>query len=207
MSNWRLFLAELLEPVIRIAAWAGLLFAHSRLAIEMRIRGAVIGGLSRRLRVGRGVLWVGDPKRIVLGTDISIYGNTYIDFSGERGHISIGDHSHIDHYCVLYAQGGLTVGADCAIASGVIVYSQTNYDAANDGTPVANQPTKYAAVRIDDGAWLGCGARILPGVSIGKGAHIGAGSVVTKDVGAMVVSYGVPARAMRHRQIKTCNSA
>jgi acetyltransferase-like isoleucine patch superfamily enzyme len=207
MNTWRLFLADASEPLIRIVAWTGSLLASNRLAIEMRIRGAIIGGMSRRLRVGRGVLWIGNPKKITLGNNVSLYGNTHIDFSGERGQVLIGDRSHVDHYCVLYAQGGLTVGSDCAIASGVIIYSQTNHDAAHDGTPVARQPTTYAAVNIGDGAWLGCGARILPGVNIGKGAHIGAGSVVTKDVPPMVVAYGVPARTIRRREGNTSESA
>jgi acetyltransferase-like isoleucine patch superfamily enzyme len=206
VSIWRIFLSEMLEPLIRLFAWISAAFGRNRIAIEMRARGALVGGFARRLRIGRGVQWIGDPKRVELGHDVCIYGNTYLDFGGKFGKLAIGPRSHIDQNCVLYAQGGLTIGADCAIASGVIFYTQTNHDSQCDGTPVSKQPTRYSAVTIGEGAWLGCGARILPGVAVGHGAHIGAGSVVTKDVPSMVVSYGVPARTMKHRQVQRVES-
>src|SRR5882672_2982368 len=54
------------------------------------------------------------------------------------------------------------------------------------------------AIEIDDGAWIGSRAVILPGVHIGKGAVVAAGAIVTKDVGANTMVGGVPAVSLRH---------
>jgi acetyltransferase-like isoleucine patch superfamily enzyme len=58
----------------------------------------------------------------------------------------------------------------------------------------------YAPVDIGAGCWLGCGARILPGVTLGDGAHVGAGAVVTQNVPAYYVVAGVPARFLCSRR-------
>ncbi|QXP84023.1 DapH/DapD/GlmU-related protein [Methylococcus sp. Mc7] len=52
-------------------------------------------------------------------------------------------------------------------------------------------------VIIEDNVWIGAGACVLPGVRIGTGSVIGAGSVVTRDVPAGTIVVGVPARAIR----------
>ena len=55
-------------------------------------------------------------------------------------------------------------------------------------------------VKIEDGAWIGGGAIILPGVTIGRNAVIGAGAVVTKDIPANAVAVGSPARVIRYQE-------
>ena len=57
-------------------------------------------------------------------------------------------------------------------------------------------------VRIEDDAWIGCNCIVLPGVTIGRGAIVGAGSVVTKDVAPGVVVAGNPARPIRNTPSK-----
>lgn len=52
-------------------------------------------------------------------------------------------------------------------------------------------------VKIGNGVWIGSGAVILPGVTIGDYAVIGAGSIVTKDVPGMVIAYGNPCKVVR----------
>ena len=52
---------------------------------------------------------------------------------------------------------------------------------------------------IDDGAWIGGRVLLLPGVKVGKGAIVGAGAIVTKDVPPMVVVGGVPAKFIKNR--------
>lgn len=65
--------------------------------------------------------------------------------------------------------------------------------------PVLYNPLKFQPVRICDGADIGIGAIILPGVTIGCGAIVGAGSVVTKNVEDYSVVAGNPARLLRMR--------
>jgi acetyltransferase-like isoleucine patch superfamily enzyme len=54
---------------------------------------------------------------------------------------------------------------------------------------------------VEDGVWLGVGTKILAGVRIGRGAVIGAGSIVTHDVPAGAIAIGVPARVVRMRDV------
>lgn len=65
--------------------------------------------------------------------------------------------------------------------------------------PIITTDLEIKPVRVGDWCDIGCNAVILPGVTIGKGAVIGAGAVVTKDVPAFTVSAGVPARTLRAR--------
>jgi acetyltransferase-like isoleucine patch superfamily enzyme len=148
-------------------------------------------------RAGRGVEIVG-KQNVHLGKHVVLYGSTYLNALGPHGRISIGDESRIDRNCVLYGQGGLTIGSRCAIAAGVLIYSQSNQCA--DGVAVLAQPVTYAPVEIQDDVWIGAGAVVLPGVSIGRHAVVAAGAVVRKDVPAGTIVAGVPARSTRIRE-------
>jgi acetyltransferase-like isoleucine patch superfamily enzyme len=60
-------------------------------------------------------------------------------------------------------------------------------------------PLEFAPIVVEDDSDIGVGAIILPGVRIGRGAQIGAGAVVTRDVPAYAVAAGNPARVLRMR--------
>ena len=86
-----------------------------------------------------------------------------------------------------------------SIASDVVIIASSN----PNNSMLANIPyvrgklIKVAPVKIKEDAWIGAGAVILPGITIGKMSIIGAGAVVTKDVPAYSVVAGVPARVIR----------
>jgi acetyltransferase-like isoleucine patch superfamily enzyme len=170
--------------------------------VEAKLRGKLWGLLrdAPELRVGRGVELVGPVERFRFGRGISLHGHSYFNANGRHGSIELGDRTHVDQFCVLYGQGGLRIGARCAIASGVIVYTQSNqYEAAPEAN-ILDQPVRYAPVHIGDDVWIGAGAIILPGVTIGDHAVIGAGAVVRADVAPWSVVAGVPARRLRDRR-------
>lgn len=169
--------------------------------VEARLRGLLVRVAEQgaNLRVGRNVQLVA-PENIRLGRDVSLLGNAYVNATGPHGSVHIGDRTHVDQFCVLYGQGGLTIGRGCAIASGVIVYSQTNQIDADAEAPVLDQPVVYAPVHIGDDVWIGARAVILPGVTIGDHAVIGAGAVVRHDVPAWSIAAGVPAKVIRDRR-------
>lgn len=169
--------------------------------VESSLRGLWLGAQCSavRLRVGRGVEVAG-LENVRFGRGVTLWGNTYLNATGERGRIRIGANTHIDHYCVLYGQGGLTIGAHCAIASGVIIYSQTNQYAEDPLRNIVEQPVVYAPVTLGDDVWVGARAVILPGVHIGDHAVIGAGAVVRHDVPAWAVAAGVPATVRGDRR-------
>jgi acetyltransferase-like isoleucine patch superfamily enzyme len=115
-----------------------------------------------------------------------------------RNELIIGDESWIGQQVFMHAAGGIRIGAHVGIGPGVKILTSQHREAGRE-TPVLFSPIETAPVVIDDDADLGIGVIVLPGVHIGTGAVIGAGSVVTKDVPAYSVVAGVPARVLRHR--------
>lgn len=113
-------------------------------------------------------------------------------------HIEIGEFSRITNKVVVDGRGGLTIGKKTMIGFQSILIS---YSHRFDGTgPIIDQGMQGAAVRIGDDVWVGARVIVLPGVTIGNHAIIGAGSTVTKDVPAGAIAAGVPARVIRYRQ-------
>ncbi len=92
------------------------------------------------------------------------------------------------------------IGKNVSIAPNVTLVvssSANNGDIINTCHYVTDCLTKTADIVIDDDAWIGANVTILPGISIGTCAVIGAGSVVTRDVAPYTVVAGVPARPIR----------
>jgi acetyltransferase-like isoleucine patch superfamily enzyme len=96
------------------------------------------------------------------------------------------------------AKGSVRIGSDCLIADGVKIWS-INHRFADPALPIAEQGYQQAPVTIGDDVWLGSNAVVLPGVTIGRGAVIAAGSVVTRDVPDGSVAAGVPAKVVGWR--------
>lgn len=109
------------------------------------------------------------------------------------GGVEIGPHSTVDQDVKLDGRGGLTIGASVSIAPEACVLSADHDPASPDFRG------RTAPVSIGDHAWLGTRALILPGVSVGEGAVVAAGAVVTRDVPAFAVVGGVPARVIGER--------
>jgi maltose O-acetyltransferase len=107
--------------------------------------------------------------------------------------VSIGARCAIAEFVHMWGGGGITIGNDVMIASHAVITSLTHDTRA----AVYRESLIRKPVVIEDNVWIGAGAVILPGVSIGSGSVVGAGSVVTRDVPAGTVVVGVPARAIR----------
>lgn len=114
------------------------------------------------------------------------------------GSVRLGNEVSVNPYCVLYGQGGLTIGDGVRIAAHtVIIPANHRFDAPDK--PIRKQPLSKKGIVIEDDVWIGAGVRILDGVVIHRGAVIGAGAVVTKDVPAFSVNAGVPCRVLSYR--------
>jgi acetyltransferase-like isoleucine patch superfamily enzyme len=137
--------------------------------------------IGARLQTGHNVVI---REQVRVGDDVSIWSNTVVDYG-----CVIGDRTKI--HCNCYIAQFTEIGDDVFLAPGVIM--------ANDLYP--GRPASAEAMqgpRIFAGAQVGVNATILPYVTIGAGAIIGAGAVVTKDVPAGTVAYGNPATVGRH---------
>lgn len=107
--------------------------------------------------------------------------------------IAIGARTIIGEGCVLDGRSGLIIGTDVNISSQVQIWTlQHDYRDAAFGT-VGGQTI------ISDHAWISARAILLPGVTIGEGAVVAAGALVTDDVPAYTVVGGVPARRIADR--------
>lgn len=116
-----------------------------------------------------------------------------------QGWIHTGDDVSFGPGVQIYeTRAGLSIGHHCLIAAGVLI-SGVQHSFSRRDLPIRQQPVSAAPVVLEDDVWLGMGAVVLPGVRIGAGTVVGAGSVVTRDLPAAVVAYGQPARVQRRR--------
>ena len=114
------------------------------------------------------------------------------------GDINIGNRCSINPYTVLYGQGNLTIGNDVRIAAHcVIIPSNHNFKDINK--PIVEQGLTNKGIIIQDDVWIGCGVRVLDGVTIAKGCIIGAGSVVTRSTTPYGIYVGIPAKRIKNR--------
>jgi acetyltransferase-like isoleucine patch superfamily enzyme len=129
--------------------------------------------------------------------------NSYIDYGTYfryPGKISIGNQVIINKNCKFYSsfhdkKAEIIIGNNILIAPEVSVYS-AGHDHSNISLPHIG-----STVKINDDVWIGARSIILPGVEIGTGAVIGAGSVVTKNVPEFSIVAGNPAIMLKKRTI------
>jgi acetyltransferase-like isoleucine patch superfamily enzyme len=114
-------------------------------------------------------------------------------FTSDFGkNISIGKRVFINSGCRFQDQGGITIGDDCLIGHNAVIAT-----VQHDIAPTRRSDLIPLPVVIGQNVWLGANVTVLPGVTIGNDAVIGAGSVVTKDVPALSIAVGSPARVVR----------
>lgn len=127
------------------------------------------------------------------GTNVNIYPKSEFSSSVELGNNSdIGYAARLNGKCI--------IGNDVIMGPEVIVYT-TNHRSDSVDIPIKNQGnTEEKPVVISDGCWICARCIILPGVTIGEGAIVAAGAVVTKDVPPFSVVGGNPAKVIRRRK-------
>lgn len=111
--------------------------------------------------------------------------------------ISIGDNSGIGVRCNI--RGPLSIGADVMMGPEVIILTSAHKFSSRSESIRSQGYLPNKKVVIEDDVWIGTRAILLPGVTIGKGAIIGAGAVVTKDVPSYAIAAGNPARIVKYR--------
>jgi len=140
---------------------------------------------SLRIRVLRGLMKIGDHTKVQPGFKF-----------GQRDIIEIGHHCQVNED--VYIQSAI-IGNYVLIAQNVAILAVThNFDTID--VPIIQQgSTGVRPVVIKDDVWIGRNVVIMPGITIEKGAIVGAGAVVTKDVPAYAIVGGVPAKIIRYR--------
>ncbi len=134
-----------------------------------------------------------------IGSDVFILMGQYVQMAGARSSgrkVSIGNGTVINQGCLLYTTGGLVIGEHVSISAGT--WLVTGSHDIND--PLF--PAFYKPIIIGDNVWIGMRATVLPGVTIGEGAIIMAGAMVTRDVPPYAIAGGVPARVVKQREVQ-----
>jgi len=111
--------------------------------------------------------------------------------------IKIGKNVFINACCRFQDQGGIEIGDGSLIGHNTTIATLNH-----DFNPDKRANLHPSPVKIGKNVWIGSDSTILPGVEIGDGAVIGAGSVVTKNVPANSIAVGSPARVIKQIEIK-----
>jgi acetyltransferase-like isoleucine patch superfamily enzyme len=143
------------------------------------------------------VVFVGERGSLTLGERNTIYPGATIRI--DQGWMTTGTEVSFGSGCHIYEpRGGLTIGDYSMIAGGVLICG-VNHGHASRDIPMRHQEAQAGPIAIGRDVWIGMGAIILPGVTIGDGAIVAAGAVVSADVPAGAVVSGVPARFVKSR--------
>lgn len=114
------------------------------------------------------------------------------------GSFSIGENSYVSSFSVIGVNEKISIGKNVMIANAVSI-RDTDHVFDDITKPMRDQGLVTAPVVIEDDVWIGHGAVITKGVTIGTGAVVAANAVVTKDVPKNTIVGGVPAKTIKER--------
>ncbi len=171
---WRYLWRRLLTPAGRRWRTDGPLFLGRGLELEIARRG--------QIHFGRFV-WIGDETKIRC----------------HEGVVEIGAKTVMGQECTISAYQRVRIGDECVIADRAM-FIDFDHGMVEVERPIRLQGIYKRDVEVGNNVWVGYGACILRGVSVGDNSVIGTNSVVTKDVPANAVVGGIPARIIRMRE-------
>jgi len=157
---------------------------------RIRLGGMVFLARQVRIQIGR-------RARLELGPWVWIGRGTKIRC--HEGEVRIGAKTVIGEDCTISAYQHVSIGEQCIIADRVMMID-FDHAVTEVERPIRVQGIYKRDVRVGNNVWIGYGAQILRGVSVGDNSIIGATAVVSKDVPANAVVAGVPARIIRMRE-------
>jgi acetyltransferase-like isoleucine patch superfamily enzyme len=166
---WR----RLLTPAGRRWQTDGMLFLGPRLQLQT--------GRQGQIRFGR-FAWIGHGSKIRC----------------HEGIVEIGPKTVVGQDCTISAYQRVSIGQQCVIADRAL-FIDFDHNVADPEQPIRKQGIYKRDVVVGSNVWIGYGAQILRGVTVGDNAIIGASSVVTRDIPANAVAAGSPARVLRMR--------
>ena len=134
---------------------------------------------------------------IDLGARVTLETGVLLKIVSPGARLTVGAHSFFGPYCVLDVLDEVTIGDHCLFGPGCLVVDHNH--GMDPDRDMHGQPCVSRKVRIGRDVWCGAHVVVLPGVTIGDGAVIGANAVVTKDVPARAIAVGNPARVIGTR--------
>lgn len=178
-------------------------------------------------KVGKGVVFgrnmtIRHPGKIEIGDNVVFDDNTVIDAKGEDneglsigsnvlvgrntsisckgGDIKIGDYTNIGPANIIISESSLKIGKYVFTSGNVYMIAGGNHTFDRRDIPIWHQPCiSKGGIVLDDDIWIGASSTILDGVRIGKGAIIGAATLVHKRIRPYTINLGVPAQLVKKR--------
>jgi acetyltransferase-like isoleucine patch superfamily enzyme len=162
-------------------------------AALLRLRGMAVGA---KTKVGRN-MDVLHPRCVRLGERCEIEHNVFFKCISREASLTLGDFVFVGTGTEIDVADSVTIGAHTLLAPGVFITDHTHAHAR--GERLDEQGSRSSPVVIGSDVWLGVRSIVLSGVTIGDGAVVGAGAVVTKDIPPYAIVAGVPARQIGQR--------
>lgn len=130
----------------------------------------------------------------IIGVPVDKSTTVFTPFYTNYGkNISLGKNVFINHACSFLDLGGIIIEDD------VMIGPRVNITSENHPVDIKTRKTMVpSTVRIERNVWIGAGATILPGVTVGRNSVVAAGALVNKDVPPNTVVAGVPAKVLKH---------
>lgn len=168
---------------------------------EDDLKDAGFKALGRNVRIAKNCTIIG-IENIEIGNNVRIDGYCSIIASG-NGWLKLGSYIHIGGYCLLSAVDGIQMDDFSGLSQGVRIYSGTD-DYSGEYLTNPTVPEKYkcitrGAVILGRHVIIGSGSVVLPEVSIGEGASVGALSLVNKNLESWGVFFGCPVKRLKDR--------
>jgi acetyltransferase-like isoleucine patch superfamily enzyme len=143
------------------------------------------------------------PENVYLGERVYV-GHRAILKGYYKNELRVGSGTWIGQEVFFHSAGGIAIGSEVGIGPKVMILTSA-HELPSDGTsepddslePILHRPLRFAKVTLEDGCDIGVGAILLPGVTIGRNAQVGAGAVVTQSVPPRTIVAGNPARVLR----------
>jgi acetyltransferase-like isoleucine patch superfamily enzyme len=139
----------------------------------------------------------GGSTAVEIAEDADIRSHALLHAYG--GSIRVGRYSCVNHFCFVNGAGGVWIGDDVMMGTHTAILS-SEHGMDDLPVPMTRQPSHVSPVVIEDDVYIGAHVTILAGITIGTGAIVAAGAVVTRDVEPYAVVGGVPARVLRSRR-------
>jgi len=169
------FIVNYLPRVFQRFAWgiANIFDGSMSSMVRYAVLKSMVNTIGSSVYIARNVT-IKNPSLLRIGSNVSIHTSCYID-----------------------AAGGCSIGSNVSIAhaSSIITFDHTWGESS---VPIKYNPITKSDVSIDDDVWIGCGVRIMSGVSIGSRSIVAAGAVVTKDLAPGALYAGIPAKLLKY---------
>jgi acetyltransferase-like isoleucine patch superfamily enzyme len=153
----------------------------------------------RDVHTGSFIHWVIGRGRLILGNNVTVDGKCSFIFAvryTEHPTLRIGDNVRIGHLCTFTVGREITIGNNVMIGGGIEMFDSPGHPTDSAlrlaGSPALPEDVK--PIHIEDNVWVGSGATIFPGVTLGEGCIVARGAIVMSNVPRYVVVAGSPAR-------------